>query len=434
MESPARTDRRMDMPLSTNASIQKKIFRTLLLVAVFKLGCHIPLPFINIDALLKLFHKSEFNNIFQILSAGALEKMAIFSLGIIPIIIAQTIIKFTQLSNSRFKAFLDKDKKNYRKTVWFDTFLVSFLMSFILTYCSQKNGFMKWGLFELGINTTLLIVSTLFILWLSEKIDAVGIGNGIGILLMVGILKDTGANLVHIVTSAHINQVSIFQLFILFFSLFFLILIILRFLKGTRKVPIGYAKRIQGGRLFGGQSTYLPLSVDIAGIEPLVRTLSIMSFFFIVITLFKGGGFCRNFMTFSFLYGSHILFNLLFLLLLIFYIHFFMSLYFDPYQVSDNLKKHGGFIPGIRAGNDTAWYLNLLRKRLLLPNFLFLSFIAGFGFLLKIISGIHDLQFSGISIFIITAILADMIDKINFERLKNKLMQQGRPGPDPGST
>ena len=370
--------------------IRNKILLTILLVVIYRLGCWIPVPGVSASAFAEQVSGDQgFLGLLSSVSGGALANGAILALGISPYISASIIIQLLTIaipSLERLSKMGDEGKKRiamYTKIaalVLAVAQAVAVVISFenVLTEYALGSGFElpKW---LVGVIVTLILVAgSMFTYWIGEKITEVGIANGQSILIFVGILSTAATSLLATFTNIFSGDMSAITELILFVIALILIFGFIVWIDGSeRRVPVQYAKQIKGRKMYGGQSTYIPIRVNSTGVMPIIFAMSLLSFPQLIISIFVDTSTNGFYQWYSKWLGTGSwLYIILVGLLITFFAYFWTQVTFNPEDVSKNIQQNGGFIQGIRPGKQTADYLKRISKRITLFGALFLSIIA----------------------------------------------------------
>jgi len=375
--------------------LKTKILFTLGIIAVYRVGCYIPTPGVNGAVLAEFFERinttsgGSIFNIMNMFSGGALEKLTVFSLGIMPYISASIIMQLLTAVIPALEKLAKEGQAGYHKInqyTRYGTLVLALVQSFFIAlWLESPDAFQGlrivnnpgWGFRVVTILT--LSCGTLLLMWLGEQIQEKGIGNGISLIITAGILSAAPAavnNLVALLSSsaaAGKAQLQPLTLVIMVGFLIGVIVSITMITQGQRRIPVQYARRIVGRKVYGGQSTYIPLKVDTSGVIAIIFAQSIILFpatlaSFIPTSFFQGfaGIVSRGHWVYYLLYG----------LLIVFFCYFYTAIVFNPIDVAENMKKHGGFIPGVRPGAQTADFLDFVMTRITLAGAVFICCIA----------------------------------------------------------
>lgn len=365
--------------------LRKKILFTLLMIVIYRLGSHIPTPGLNPQALGMLFSQMRGTvlAVYDLFVGGALARGSIFALGVMPYISASIIF---QLLGSVFPRIqkLQQDEEGRRKVNQYTRYLTVLLAILnavgITAYLENMGGIAGVsvvaysGLMLRVLNIFTLTTGTIFVMWLGELITEKGIGNGISFLIFVGALDRIPTDVVNTVKQVQLGEVSWFVLVILVAIIIFTFGAMVLMTQASRKIPVQYPKRIIGRRVYGGQSTFIPLRLNTAGVIPIIFAQSILLIPGTVAT-FVGKSGATGGLGVWFKSG-HPLYDAIFGLCIIFFAYFYTSMVFNPQDIANNMKRMGGFIPGIRPGQKTAEYINTVLTRITLPGAIFLAIVA----------------------------------------------------------
>jgi preprotein translocase subunit SecY len=418
--------------------LRKKLFITLLLLAIYRIGAYIPTPGVNGAALIQFFNnvaRSQGGGLFGIMdmfSGGALTRLTIFALGIMPYISASIILQLLVTVVPYLEKLSKEGEAGRRKMIQYTRYgtivlavIQAFFISMWLESPARFQGFQivdhpGWGFRFLTVIT--LTTGTAFIMWIGEQIQEYGIGNGISLVITAGIISRLPTALEQVFTLIFVPQKSVIKY--PFFTLAFMSVIgvavvvaVILITQGQRKIPVQYAKRIVGRKVYGGQSTYIPLRVNQAGVIPIIFAQSIILFPATVAGFIPNPGIQRFAEA---LMRGHVLYTVLYSVLIIFFAYFYTAITFNPADVADNMKKYGGFVPGVRPGRPTAEYFDFIMTRITLPGAIFLAFIAVFpdmlGAWLKIPYLIASF-FGGTALLIVVGVMLDTMRAVESQLL-----------------
>jgi len=408
--------------------LRKRILFTLGILIVVRVGAHVPIPGINGEALgaaMQNFQNTLFG-LYDLFAGGAFQKATLFALGIMPYISASIII---QLMSSVVPYFqrLDKEgdegRKKKTQITRYGTVLIALMQSYGITLFLESLTAPVGGVtiavvpfpgigFKF-VAMVCMVTGVILIMWLGERITERGIGNGISLIIMVGIVARLPNVIITEITLVREGVHSILMEVILIAIMFMIIAFVVLLTQGTRKIPVQYAKRIVGRKVYGGQSTHIPLRVNTSGVMPIIFASSIMMIPSTVATFFSESEFMQGMMrVFS---TTHWFYWLIFGSMIIFFTYFYTAIAFDPVQVASQMKQHGGFIPGIRPGKKTSEYIDNILTRVTLPGSFFLAGVAIFPYVLMNAMGIgYDLAsfFGGTSLLIIVGVALDTLQQI----------------------
>jgi preprotein translocase subunit SecY len=401
--------------------LRRKILFTLGMVVVFRLGTHIPVPGINASALGYLLGqmRGTLFGLYDIFAGGALSRASIFALGIMPYISASIIF---QLLGSVFPYLekLQRDEEGRKKINQYTRYLTVGLAviqaSAISVYLESQPAtqlgpiVMQSGMFFRLMTIFTLTAGTIFVMWLGEQITDRGIGNGISFLILVGCLDNTPSDIGRTISMVRAGEISWLALVVIAAMIFGIYAAVVLLTMAVRKIPVQYPKRIVGRRMYGGQSTHIPLRVVTAGVIPIIFAQSLIVFPSTI------AGFFGNRLPFlrtlqNILAPGGWLYSLLFAALIIFFTYFYTSMVFNPRDLADNMQRYGGFIPGIRPGEKTATFIDRSLSLLTLPGSVFLVLMALLPWYLMSAFRV-PFYFGGTTLLIIVGVALDTLQQI----------------------
>jgi len=360
--------------------LRKRILFMLALLAVYRIGAHIPTPGIDAAALEQFFSTNQ-GTVFGFLdlfSGGNFRRLTIFALGIMPYITASIILQLLTVVWPYLEKLSKEGDLGRRKITTYTRYLTVVLaavQSAGIAVALQRQGqfVINPGFGFILMTMLTLTTGTAFIMWLGEQITDRGIGNGMSLIIFAGIVVGLPRGIVEIYEKVSTNEWSVLTLLILIAMMVAVVAFVVLVERGQRRIPVQYAKRVVGRRVLGGQSTHLPLRINTGGVIPVIFASSILTFpqtFGLVST----NTWLRS-ITDALRFGEP-LYNLLYVIGIIFFCYFYTSIIFNPNEVADNMRKYGGFIPGIRPGKRTAEHVNSILTRITLVGALYLALIA----------------------------------------------------------
>jgi preprotein translocase subunit SecY len=375
--------------------LRKKILFTLMIIAIYRLGCFIPTPGINAKSLAEFFTRiaetTGGGNVFTIMnmfSGRSLEKLTIFSLGVMPYISSSIIMQLLTAVIPSLEKLSKEGHAGYQKINQFTrygTVVLALIQSFFIAlWLESPQAFQGLQIvdnpgwvFRLTTVVT-LTTGTMIIMWLGERIQEKGVGNGMSLIITAGILSAAPAAVeqtMRLLSSKGMGGAQIQPMTLLMLLFFFLFVVVTTTLvtQGQRRIPVQYARRTVGNKAVGGQSTFIPLKVDTAGIIAIIFAQSILLFPATLASFIPAQGMHS---VAAFLARGNFLYYALYASLIVFFCYFYTAIVFNPVDVAENLKKHGGFVSGVRPGKDTANYLDYVLTRITLAGALFICGIA----------------------------------------------------------
>ena len=417
--------------------LKKRLMFTAGMLIVYRLGGHIPTPGVDASALKAYFAQNQGTlfGLYDMFVGGAFERATVFALGIMPYISASIIIQLFGAGIPYFEK-LQKEGEEGRKKITqltrYGTVLLAAIQAFgIAIFLQNLNGQGLTVVPNTGTGFILLTIITLtsgtiFTMWLGEQITDRGIGNGISLLITIGIIAIYPNDIMNTLRAWQAGQFNMFQLIILGVMMLGVIVLVVWMTLGVRKIPVQYAKRVVGRKMYGGTTTNIPLRVNTAGVMPIIFAQSIIAFPGTLAALFPGSE-AMQWVENAFRFGGFI-YTLLYGLMIIFFTYFYTAIVFNPVDLADNMRKHGGFIPGIRPGKKTSEYIDRILTRITLPGSIFLAFVA-------ILPDIMIAQFNvpfyfgGTGLLIVVGVVLDTLSQIESHLLMRHydgFMKQGK--------
>jgi preprotein translocase subunit SecY len=367
--------------------LRNRVLFTLGMLGVYRIGNHIPTPGVNQTALALLAEaqKNTMFGLYDMFSGGNLSKVTIFALGIMPYISSSIILQLLTVVWPYLERLSREGELGRRKITQYTRYLTGVLaivqslsIAIFLERQTQIAGGLPlvynpgWGFRLLCVLT--LTTGTIFIMWLGEQITERGVGNGMSLLIFAGIIVGFPRGILQTFDQMQTGQISLFRIFFLLVMMVAVIAAIIFVERGHRRIVVQYAKRVVGRRQYGGSSTHIPLKVNTGGVIPVIFASSILAFPATLATMFQSGGWGRAIVD-QLAYGMP-LYNLLYIVGIIFFAYFYTAIIFNPDDVAENMRKYGGFIPGIRPGKRTAEYIDTILARITLVGALYLAAVA----------------------------------------------------------
>jgi preprotein translocase subunit SecY len=405
--------------------LKRRILTTLLLLGVYRIGAHIPTPYINTRALEAYFNaaKGTLLGLFDMFSGGALSHFSVFALGIMPYISSSIILQLLTVvipALERLSKEGEAGRRQITQYTRYGTVVLSVIQGFGIAVGLESQHapgdvplvlMSGWG-FRL-ITVLTLTAGTAFIMWLGEQITERGIGNGISLIIFAGIVAGIPNALISTARLVEAGEMSIFILVALALMMLGVIAFIIFMERGQRRIPVQYAKRVVGRRVYGGQNTHIPLKINASGVIPPIFASSIIMFPATV----------ANFIKISWVQAvsqalapGHWAYVVLYVGFIIFFCFFYTAIVFNPVDVSDNMKKYGGFIPGIRPGKPTAEYIDKVLSRITLGGALYISAVCVLPTLLIQRFGV-PFYFGGTALLIVIGVAMDTLAQIEAHML-----------------
>ncbi len=399
--------------------LKKRIIFTLALLIVYRIGVHVPVPGIDSVALAEIFARAKGTilGIFNMFSGGALERLSVFALGIMPYISASIILQLLTVvvpHLERLKKEGDRGRKKITQYTRYGTVVLSIIQGFAISVGLEKMGAVINPGWKFRLMTVItLTAGTAFIMWLGERITERGIGNGISLIIFAGIVVRMPSAIGNTFRLISTGEMGIFLAIILLIMMIMVVGIIIFFEQAQRRIPVQYAKRVVGRKMYGGQSTHLPLKINTSGVIPPIFASSIMMFP-ATIASFITIPWMQNIV--SNLSPGNIIYETLYVGMIFFFCYFYTAVTFNPVDVADNMKKNGGFIPGIRPGKRTADYIDKVLTRITLGGAIYVSAVCVLPSLLITKFNV-PFYFGGTALLIVVGVAIDTIAQIESHML-----------------
>jgi len=400
--------------------LRRKILFVLGIFVVFRIMANIPVPGINIENLKEFFERFQMFGLLNVFTGGTLSRISIVMLGLGPYITAIIILQLLTLIfpalERMYKEEGEAGRRRFNQYARIATVPLAALQGYGMLTLLQRQGAISFAspgvLFSAIITVT---AGTVFLMWLGELITEKGIGNGVSLLIFAGIVARMPSEIRQALLTWSPSQLPSYIFFI--FAVFLIVFGVVLVTEARRNVPVSYAKRVRGMRMYGGISTYLPMNVNPAGVIPIIFALSVLLFPGMVANFLSGvGGTVGNIaQSVADFFKNQVVWGILYFILVFAFTYFYTMVTFDPKAISQNLQKMGGFIPGIRPGASTARYLSFILHRILFIGALFLGLIAVMPSIVQGLTHITTFSFliGGTSVLIIVAVVLDTLKQIN---------------------
>ncbi len=402
--------------------LQKRILFTIAMLGVYRIGVHVPTPGVDAKIMMDWFQSAQNTilGLFSTFTGGAFQRMSVLALGIMPYISASIILDLMTMVIPQLDRLKKEGEQGRKKIKQYTRYLTVMLcivqgfgISFFLEGLKGQGGVpvVPHPGFAFRLLTMItLTAGTTFLMWLGEQITERGIGNGISLIIFAGIVADMPSAMGQVIVGGMEGQFSLVQIFLLLLIMVVVIGAIVFVERGQRRIPVRYAKRVVGRKMFGGVSTHLPLKVNTSGVIPPIFASSLLMFPATAAGIL--GNTFEPLQVFAdfFRYG-HLVYNVSYVGLIVFFCYFYTAVVFNPVDVADNLKKHGGYVPGQRPGKNTAEYIDRILTRLTLGGAVYVSIVCVLPTLLMAQFGV-SFQFGGTGLLIVVGVAMDTISQI----------------------
>lgn len=391
--------------------LRQKVVFTLAMFIVFRAGTHIPVPGVDASVIEQLFRSGNLFGLLDMFSGGALSKFSIFAMSITPYINASIILQLLKVVVPTLEQWSKEGEEGYKKNLKL-TRMLTVVLAFIQA-CGMAYG-LRMAINNPGILSILMIAVTLtagtvFLMWIGEQITAKGVGNGISLIIFAGIVSRLPDGLKVIFQYLQAGTVNLLNVILFAVIALAMIVFVIMITQGIRKIPVQYAKRVVGKKMYGGHTSYIPLKVNQAGVIPIIFASSVLMFP-VTIAQFFDVPWVKT-MGQLFAWGSPLQ-TTLYVLMILFFTYFYTAVSLNISDMSDNIKKNGGFIPGLRPGKPTTDYLDRVMSRITLAGAVFLSLIALMPHAVGWITSIEGIYFGGTALLIVVGVALDTMKQI----------------------
>ena len=391
--------------------LRQKIIFTLIMFAIFRMGTHIPVPGVNPAVIEQLFSNGSLFGLLDLFSGGALSKFSIFAMSITPYINASIIIQLLTVVIPTLEQWSKEGQEGHKKTTQVTRYLtvaLAFLQAIGMSI-GLRDAILNPGIVSILIISITLTAGTVFLMWIGEQITSQGVGNGISLIIFAGIVAALPKNLGRIYQYLQAGTINGFNVVLFGLIAVGMVVFVILIHQAHRRIPISYAKRVVGQRTYGGHSSHIPLKVNQAGVIPIIFASSVLMFP-VTIAQFVDIPWVKTIAGY-FAWGTPLQTSL-YALLIIFFTYFYTAVTVKISDMAENLKKYGGFIPGIRPGKPTEEYLDHVLTRITLAGAFFLAFIAILPNMVAGATHIEGVYFGGTALLIVVGVALDTMKQI----------------------
>lgn len=408
--------------------IRKKMIFTLLMLVVFRIGSNIPVPGINRDILDQAFNgDSGLFELFDLFSGGAFSNLTIFALSITPYITASIVLQLLTIAIPALERLAKEGVEGRKKIARYTRYLtvaLAFVQAIGMTLGIFKQYLLNTDFFHITVVVFVLSSGTAFLMWLGELINENGIGNGISLIIFGGIVARVPSAVMAAYSNYKSGAISLVGIFLFLAFAILVIIVIIEIQQGQRRIPVQYAKRVVGRKMYGGQSTHIPLKVNQAGVIPVIFGMSLLQLPQTLVYFWPNTGFSEFMTKWLSTNGTPgvYFYSIFYAILIIFFTYFYTAVTFNPMEVADNMKANGGFVPGIRPGRPTVEYLQKVMNRITFTGAIFLAVIAVMPLIIGNFTAI-DFKFGGTSLLIAVGVALDTM-----KQLENQMVMRNYQG------
>lgn len=392
--------------------LRRRILFTLAMLLVFRLGAHVPVPGVDRAQISNLISSGSLFGFIDLISGGALKNFSVFAMGIMPYINASIILQLLTVVFPALEKLAKEGEEGRRKMTQYTRYATVglALIQAFGTSLGLRSFFLNQSIWAIILVSLTLTSGTIFLMWLGEMITDRGIGNGISLLIFFGIVARYPGYLGDAYKLLTAGTLSILTFLLVAVLAIAVIAFVVLITEGERRLPVQYAKRVVGRKVYGGQSTHLPIKINQAGVMPIIFAASILA---VPATLAQFNPTAKWAVAVNHYLGFSSLFYLFaYPLLILGFTYFYTAITYNPVEISDNIKKYGGFVPGFRPGRPTADYLTRVITRLTLPGAVFLALIAMMPYLIAYVTKVSSFQFGGTSLLIVVGVALETMKQI----------------------
>lgn len=400
----------------TLKDLRNKILITVLLIVIFRILAHIPIPVVDTQGLANFFEGNQVLGLLDLFSGGSISRFSIAMLGVGPYITSSIIMQLLQVSIPRLEELSKEGEQGRQKINQYTRYLsvpLGIVEAFGLVRVLQSQNVLgSIGMADMALLITIALAGTVFLMWIGELISEIGIGNGVSLIISIGIIAGLPAQ---VLATAQILE----SQYILAFELILAAIVMIAFIvfvnEAERRIPVSYARRVRAGRQTVSVDSYLPIKANAAGVIPIIFATSILVIPGVLAQYLEASGIDSVqtiASTVTRLFNNEIIYGIVFFVLVFLFTFFYTSIIFKPDQISENLQKQGGFIPGIRPGIQTSKYLKQIIYKITFAGAISLSLIAVFPFVLQSLTGIRTLAIGGTGILIIVSVTLEFVRQV----------------------
>ena len=403
----------------TDTILRKRVLFVLFVLVIFRLLSTIPIPGIDALELSRFLTNNQFFGILNIFSGGGLSNLSIIMLGVGPYITSSIIMQLLTIMVPALKKIYHEEgeagRKRFNQYSRLLTIPLAAVQGFsLLAILENQNILINLSSFDKVINLIVVVAGSILLMWIGELVSEFGISNGVSLIIFAGIVASLPSTVSQFIFAFDVSQIPVVLLFLV--SGILIVAGVVLVTEAERPIPVTYAKRVRGMKMYGGGSTYLPLRVNQAGVIPIIFALSILLFPQIIGNLLANStnsilmAISKTLVAFS---QTSLLYAVFYFILVFLFTYFYTAVTFDPEALSTNLQKNGAFVPGVRPGASTSVYISKVLSRITLLGASFLGFIAILPLIMQRITGISSLALGGTTILIVVSVVLDLIKKVD---------------------
>lgn len=395
------------------ADLRKRLFFTLYMFLIFRIGAHVPVPGINRGYIENLLSQGVLFGLLDTVSGGAFKTFSVFAMSVTPYITSSIIVQLLTIVIPKWEAMQKEGAEGQKKLqqyMRYGTVVLGLIQAFGMSY-GIRSAIINPTLWSITLIALTLTAGTAFLMWLGELITENGIGNGISLIIFAGIVSRLPAGLGSMTKYLAESRINLLNVIILGMLGLGVIAFVVWITEGQRRIPVQYAKRVVGRKMYGGQSTHIPIRVNQAGVIPIIFAISVLMTPATIAQFIQRPFFQR--LASSLSGGQSATYYIVYGILIIFFTYFYTAVTFNPIEVANNMKKYGGFVPGLRPGKPTAEYLERVLTRITLAGAVFLALIAvGIPYGVQLATNIPNIWLGGTSLLIVVSVALETMKQL----------------------
>lgn len=397
--------------------LKRRILFVIAALFIYRLGAHIPTPGIDSEAMSRLFAQGGVLGFLDLFAGGALRRFSVFALGVAPyinssIVMQLLVVIFPALEKMQKEG--EEGRKKITQYTRYGTIFFALVQAVGMTTWLKNLGIFSGGFLSMMIVVATVTTGSVVVMWLGEIMSDYGIGNGISLLIYAGIVARLPEAMVQTVKLVQLGEMNIVVLLLALVVMVFVIAGCVLLQEGQRRLPVQYAKRMVGNKVYGGQSTFIPLKVNTSGVIPIIFSSSVLLFPYTIANFFSGSVADKIKWAFS---PTSPIYMIFYVLLIVFFSYFYTAVVFNPTELSNNMKKYGGFILGIRPGKPTTDYIERVMNRITLGGAVALAVVALIPTFMSGVMGINTFYFGGTAVLIVVGVALDTIHQVEGQML-----------------
>ncbi|MHB0884632.1 MAG: preprotein translocase subunit SecY [Bacillota bacterium] len=395
------------------SDLRKRLFFTLYMFLIFRIGAHVPVPGVDRTYISQLLSQGALFGLLDTVSGGAFKTFSVFAMSVTPYITSTIIVQLLTIVIPKWEEMQKEGgegQKKLQQYMRYGTVVLGLIQAFGMAF-GIRTAVINPNMWSITLIALTLTAGTAFLMWLGEMITERGIGNGISLIIFAGIVSRLPVGVGTMVTYLSESRINIINVVILGLLGLAVIAFVIWITEGQRRIPVQYAKRVVGRKMYGGQSTHIPIRVNQAGVIPIIFAVSVLMTPATIAQFIQRPFFQR--LASSLSGGKSVTYYVVYGILIIFFTYFYTAVTFNPIEVANNMKKYGGFIPGLRPGKPTSEYLERVLTRITLAGSLFLALIAvGIPFGVQLVTNIPNIWLGGTSLLIVVSVALETMKQL----------------------